>query len=107
MEYLRKVATAEDDTLDPDGAVVDAEKDDIVARNGEPGVLADIKPELIVLGSVANTLKCFADFLDEADSAAWVVLGDPVGDFFQVTFDEAGECEAHDYSFVPAASARA
>jgi hypothetical protein len=60
-----------------------------------------------VLRALADPPEGLADFLNKGDGTPGIVLGDPIGDFFQITFDEAGKFETRDYSFVPAASARA
>lgn len=100
----RKVAPPEDDAFDSDRLVVGPEQNNVVPHDGQPGALSDVRPELIVLWTVANTLKRFANLLNEADGAARIVLGDPVGNLFQIAFDEGGEFDAH-YSVAPAASA--
>lgn len=95
LEHSRKIAAAEDYALDPNSGFVNVEENDVVADDGEPGVLADVGPELVVLRTLADPPECLANLPNEGDCATGIVLGDPVGDFFHVTFDVRREFEAH------------
>jgi len=82
------------------------EENDVVADDGDAGVIADVWPELIAERVVGDSAERFANLLDEGNGAAGIVFGDPVGDGFEVGFNKAGKFEAH-YSDAPAASAMA
>ena len=106
LKQGREVSATEDDALDPDGVVTDPEQDDVVPYDGQPRIFANAGAKLIVLGSIGDPAKGLANFLDEADCAGWVVLGNPVGYRFQVAFDISGEFDLH-YWVLPGASVKA
>jgi len=50
--------------------------------------MTDIGAELIVERIPADSVEGFADLMDEGDGPARIIVGDPVGNLFQVAFDE-------------------
>jgi len=83
-----KIAAAEEDALDPDCLILHPEEDDVVSDDSQPRIFADVGAELIVQRAVADPAEGFANLTDKTDRAARVVFCNPVGDLFQVAFDE-------------------
>ena len=82
-----EVAATEGHTLDANDLTGDAKEDYITADHGQPGILADLRPQLVQQGRNANPTKLFTNLLKEADCPTRIVLSDPVCDFFEIPFD--------------------
>ena len=90
-----KVAAPKDHTLDANNLAGDTEKDNVAADYGQSGILADFGPQLVQQGASANPAKLFSNFLNEADRPTRIVLGDPVGDLFEIPLYIVRKFESH------------